>query len=127
MSLDAGNPKDEGSKFDGGKPSLSMISSRALLEEAKVMNYGEQKYDRDNWRKGMAWTRFIDAAMRHILAFNEGESIDEESGLHHLAHARCCLAFLLEYELTHPELDNRHKSMANKPKQTIQFFEAHDD
>ena len=100
----------EGVKYDGGKPSVSMISTRAIMEEAKVMNYGEQKYDRDNWRKGMDWTRLIDAAFRHIYAFNEGESIDEESGLHHLAHARCCLAFLLEYENTHPECDNRHNT-----------------
>ena len=103
--------QNEGVKFDSTKPSISMIPRRAILEEAKVMDYGAQKYDRDNWRKGMKWTRYIDAAMRHIQDFNEGEDADPESGLSHLAHARCCLAFLLEYEVTHKELDDRHSSM----------------
>jgi len=46
--------------------------------------------------------------MRHIAAYNEHENKDPESGLSHLAHAACCLLFLLEYEDTHPELDDRY-------------------
>ena len=62
------------------------------------MAHGLQKYGRDNWRKGMDFSRLMDAALRHIYAFADGEDKDGETGLSHLAHARCCLAFLLEYE-----------------------------
>jgi hypothetical protein len=47
--------------------------------------------------------------MRHIMAFNDGEDKDPESGLSHLAHAACCIMFLLEFEKTHQELDDRFK------------------
>lgn len=94
-------------KFDTDKPPVGLVPSSAMLEEAMVMGYGEKKYGRDNWRGGMAWMRLIDASLRHILAFKEGEDFDPETKLHHLAHARCCLAFLIEYYTTHPELDDR--------------------
>ena len=85
-------------KFDDGKPPLSLISRTALEEEAKVMAYGAAKYARDNWRAGMGFSRLMDACLRHVYAFADGEDLDKETGLSHLAHARCCLAFLLEYQ-----------------------------
>jgi hypothetical protein len=33
--------------------------------------------------------------MRHVHAWRAGETKDPESGLHHLAHAGCCLLFML--------------------------------
>ena len=95
-------------KHDSGKPPISLISTKALIEEAKVMAYGEKKYGRDTWRGGFAYSRLLDAALRHILAYNDGEDKDAETGISHLAHARCCLGFLLEQEVTHKELDDRH-------------------
>lgn len=62
----------------------------------------------NNWRGGIKWSRLIDAALRHIHAFNAGEDYDTETGISHLAHARCCLAFLLEFTQTHKELDDRY-------------------
>lgn len=38
-----------------------------------------------------------------------GQDFDKESGLHALAHVRACCAFLIEYMVTHPELDDRFK------------------
>lgn len=99
----------EGKKFDSGKPPLSLIPARAQIEEARVLAFGAQKYGTHNWRAGMAWSRLLDAALRHITAYAAGADTDEETGLSHLAHARCCLGFLLDYETTHRELDNRHK------------------
>lgn len=59
------------------------------------MAFGADKYGRNNWRKGLHYSRLIDAAMRHILAFADGEDSDPETGLSHAAHARCCLGMLL--------------------------------
>ena len=101
--------KTEAKKLDSGKPPLSLISRTALEEEAKVMAYGVGKYGTHNWRQGMDFSRLMDAALRHIYAFADGEDKDKETGLSHLAHARCCLAFLIEYEGKKLGKDDRFK------------------
>jgi len=96
-------------KFDDDKLPVNLLSSEALLQTAAVLKFGADKYSEHNWRQGFAWSRPLAAAMRHIMAFNDGEDKDPESGLSHLAHAMCCIMFLLEFEKTHRELDDRYK------------------
>lgn len=96
-------------KADLCKAPLSLIPRSALIEEAHVLAYGAGKYDLHNWRKGMEWSRLCDAILRHVTSFADGEDFDQESGLHHLAHARASCGFLIEYMESHPELDNRHR------------------
>ena len=96
-------------KFDQDKLPLHLLSTEALNQTAAVLAFGADKYAAHNWRKGFLWSRPLAAAMRHITAFNAGEDVDPESGLSHLAHAACCIMFLLEFEKTHPELDDRYK------------------
>lgn len=102
--------KAKGKKFDEGKLDWTLLPFKAVDQVVRVLMHGAEKYGRDNWRKGMDWSRLIDATLRHVTAFNSGETRDQESGCHHLAHARCCLAFLLEYGTTHPEKDDRATS-----------------
>ena len=97
-------------KFDTDKLPLHLLSTEAMNQTAAVLKFGAQKYAEHNWRAGFAWSRPLSAAMRHITAFNDGEDTDPESGLSHLAHAACCIMFLLEFEKTHPHLDDRYKS-----------------
>ena len=86
-----------GSKHDTGKPLMGAIPPNALLAVAKVLTFGAEKYGRDNWRQvESAETRYLDAALRHINAYQRGESVDPESGESHLAHAVCSLMFMLE-------------------------------
>ena len=62
-----------------------------------VLGFGARKYAPDNWRTVPdARGRYFDAALRHLIAWQQGEQIDPESGLPHLAHAACCVLFLLE-------------------------------
>jgi hypothetical protein len=96
-------------KFDQDKLPLHLLSTEAMNQTAAVLAFGAQKYAEHNWRKGFAWSRPLSAAMRHITAFNNGEDRDPESGLSHLAHAACCIMFLLEFEKTHQHLDDRYK------------------
>lgn len=100
---------NEGRKFDQGKPMLALLPFAALEEVGQVLTYGSKKYDPHNWRAGMAWSRLISACLRHIFAFVRGEDKDPETGLSHLAHACCCLLFLIEYTSTRSEFDDRHK------------------
>lgn len=101
-------------KADSCKAPLGLIPRSALIEEAHVLAYGGEKYDLHNWRKGMEWTRLCDAILRHVIAFADGEDFDQESGLHHLAHARASCGFLIEYMESHPELDNRYRRVDKK-------------
>lgn len=88
-----------GAKFDQGRVEYGLIPPFALHEIAKVLTFGAQKYQRDNWKHVPdASRRYFDALERHIWAYKRGEEVDSESGLHHLAHAGCCLMFLLEHE-----------------------------
>ena len=43
--------------------------------------------------------RYFDALQRHVWSWKQGEQIDPESGIHHLAHAMCCLMFLYEHDI----------------------------
>ncbi len=86
----------EGKKFDGGKYRHSLLPPGVLKEVIKVLEYGAEKYGENNWQQLTdGRRRYYDAAMRHMDAWKEGVKIDEESGLHHLAHAMCSLMFLV--------------------------------
>lgn len=92
--------KDEpGLKFDAGKIRLDLLPVIPLEEIGKVLTFGAKKYSERNWEKGFSWSRPYGAALRHIFAFWRGEKYDPETGLHHLAHAACCILFLLEFDL----------------------------
>ena len=97
-----------GVKHDGGKPRMDLLPPEALREIADVLALGAQKYDAHNWRKGFAYSRLIAAALRHLFAWVGGENKDPESGKSHLAHAACCLMFLITFEQTRTGTDDRH-------------------
>ncbi len=101
---------DGGKKFDGEKIRMDLLSPKALTEIARVMGEGAKKYGAQNWRKGIAWSRVYAAIQRHLNAWNDGETYDQETGISHLAHAGCGIMFLLEYASTHGELDDRYHS-----------------
>jgi hypothetical protein len=88
----------KGIKFDIGKDQWNLLPLDVLREVVRVLMHGAKKYSPDNWKsvaKGAnGKQRYFDAAMRHIVAYQNGEQLDE-SGHTHLAHAICCLIFLL--------------------------------
>lgn len=94
-------------KYDSEKIRVELLPYNALLEIAKVMTIGATKYGDNNWRKGMLWSRLYGACLRHLIAWYEGQDKDEETGLLHLAHAGCCILFLITYQLLGLGTDNR--------------------
>lgn len=98
-----------GVKFDEGKPRIELCPSGALIGEAFGMTGGALKYDAFNWAEGLSYSRTLGAAFRHMILFNLGEDIDDDSGMPHLWHALCELGMLNDTTLLHPELDDRHK------------------
>ena len=90
--------KDQSAKADKGKLELSLVNPELVKAVAEVRMYGTEKYgDSENWRK-VEPKRYVDALYRHLLAYIEGNEVDEESGLSHLAHMACNLSFLLDKE-----------------------------
>ena len=87
-----------GIKYDSEKPDYSLVPPNALDDVVKVLTYGAQKYDRNNWQHLEDLdNRYFAAAQRHLWALQRGETTDDETGIHHAAHAICCMMFLLEF------------------------------
>lgn len=86
-------------KADAGKPKLTMVPQQIIWDIAEVREYGNRKYgDPDNW-KTVEKERYRDAAYRHFLAYlADPDGVDEESGIKHLKHLACNIAFLCEME-----------------------------
>ena len=99
-------PMSEGKKFDSNKPRMDLLPPKAILETAKVLSFGAEKYDPENWRLlDNLQSRYTAGALRHIFAHMDGEELDPESGTSHLAHALCCLLFKLEIELENAQIE----------------------
>lgn len=107
---DSENPKK---RFGVAKPSPHFIPPIAILEESVVMALGGTKYGAYNWNdKPVDASTYYDAALRHIMSWYTGEDRDPESGASHLAHARACMAILLDAQATGTLIDDRPRKTA---------------
>lgn len=99
------NPKD---LLGAKKPMLSAVSAIACAHEAFAMMDGHYKYGPYNWRDKAVRARiYIDACKRHLDAWLEGEEEAQDSGAHHLGHARACLGILLDAQENGALVDDR--------------------
>jgi hypothetical protein len=94
---------DEGAKYDSDKPDITFVFEyfpRALLEVARVAEFGAQKYARGNWVHVKDNQRRYEAALgRHLLnKYIEGDN-DKDSSLLHLAHSAWNALAVLELKL----------------------------
>lgn len=97
----------EGIKFDQDKLPMHLLPPELLEGVASVLGYGATKYTSRNWELGMDWSRPFGALMRHMWAWWRGQDVDDETGMSHLWHAGCCLAFLIAYEQRKVGKDDR--------------------
>lgn len=102
-------------KADSGKARLSLVPLKILYDVARIREFGVQKYkDPDNWKK-VEPERYRDAMMRHMCAYIEDPyGVDKESGLPHLWHLACNVAFLCALE----DENGRYRSNACSDTQT---------
>ena len=86
-------------KYDKGKLRYDLLPPEILKELVQVLTFGAEKYTEGGWKEVPdAKKRYTSALFRHIEAWREGETIDKESGIHHLSHAMCNLVFLRYFE-----------------------------
>ena len=88
---------DQSAKTDAGKIRPTLVPPALIEAVAAVREYGCSKYhDPDNWRS-VEPQRYWEATLRHALAaWDNYEATDAESGLPHLAHMACDIAFILQ-------------------------------
>ena len=88
------NPK---TKFGIQKVPLHLVPPSAIIYMAKAYGDGAKKYGAYNWRTtSIASSVYYAAALRHLMAWWDGEQVAADSGLPHLAHALACLGLLVE-------------------------------
>jgi deoxycytidylate deaminase len=85
-------------KFDGDKLRPDLVPPSATRALAEVLTFGARKYKPNNWRNCQDLSRYEAALGRHLLAYQEGEVHDKESGMPHLWHAMTNIAFLIELD-----------------------------
>jgi hypothetical protein len=96
-------------KHDHGKARFDLLIPEFTEQMAQVMELGTRKYAENSWQhvpNGIH--RYTAALHRHLNAWQQGEAIDKESGLSHMAHVAINAMFL--YKLhdgqgSDPELD----------------------
>lgn len=85
-------------KFDTSKLRYDLIPTSTTKALAQVLTYGAKKYKPNNWQNVDDQDRYVAALYRHLEAWRDGEKVDKESGLQHLAHALTNVAFLLHLD-----------------------------
>jgi len=85
------------------------------MEIGEILTIGATKYADYNWAKGIKFSRLFAACLRHLWAYWGGEDLDPETGKCHLAHAACCITFMMELRHTKPEMDDRPRWIEPEP------------
>ena len=99
------NPKDAcGTK----KAPMSTVSGPVIAEVGVAMLEGARKYGRHNYRDSKVRASvYYDAAMRHLMAYYEGQDIDPDSGISHITKAIAGLVVLRDAEIQGQLVDDR--------------------
>lgn len=92
-----------GRKDDQRKLRVDLLPVGALAAVGAVMTFGAEKYGANNWQAVTPRRRYYGAALRHLFARARGQACDPETGLPHLAHAACCILFMLSAEVGHDD------------------------
>lgn len=88
------NPKDA---IGSDKLPLHLFPTTAIAQGSLALLDGALKYGRTNYRAiGVRASIYHDACLRHMTKWFEGEEVDEDSGVDHLAHAIACIAILID-------------------------------
>ena len=91
------------------KVPLGLIPPHAMEQTAWVHKLGADKYGPWNWREtGVCASTYVNAILRHLNAWRDGEDLDPESGISHLAHVACSANILMDAEYCDKLQDDRN-------------------
>ena len=110
------HPNDPKGEAGAKKTPLHLLPASALRPIAEALRYGAQRYGLWNWRKTKVnATTYHGAILRHMALWGEGEDLDPESGLPHLAHAAASICILLDAGDQETLVDDRPKTVKSEP------------
>ena len=101
---------EEAMRFNDGKVEWSLVDFKSIEPLARVLEFGAQKYARNNWKKGMDVTKMMESLLRHAFSFLSGETEDQESGITHIGHIMCNCMFIQYMMDNKPERDDRERT-----------------
>lgn len=105
MSEKPTNPKD---LIGSSKLPLHLWPETASAMGCIAMLNGALKYGRSNFRAvGIRASIYVDAAKRHLTAWFEGEELDPDDGVPHLAAALACIAIIVDARAADKMVDDR--------------------
>lgn len=110
-------------KADAGKPQLTLVPRQIIFDIASVREYGLKKYgEKESWKR-VEIERYRDSAFRHFMAYLDNpQGMDEESGLPHLSHLACNIAFLCELEKEVRDNTSSLEKAVNEYDKTASFI-----
>lgn len=86
---------------------FDLIPAGPLYELACLYGVGALKYAERNFEAGYEWSKSFGAMQRHAWLFWNGEDADPETGVSHMASVVWNAMAIMQFALTHPELDDR--------------------
>jgi hypothetical protein len=99
------NPKDA---IGADKVPYDLIPESAMAELALAFLEGALKYGRYNWRiAGVRASIYYAAMRRHMAKWWNGECVDPETGVHHLASVMACCSIILDADICMKLTDDR--------------------
>lgn len=107
-SDDRTKPSNPKYAFGVKKVPMHVVPCGPLLEVALAFMEGGRKYGTHNYREvGVRASTYYNAALRHLMAWWEGEDIDSGSGVHHVSKAIACLFVVRDSMLMDNMTDDR--------------------
>ncbi len=116
-------PTDPKGAVGATKTPLGLIPPFAMAQTAWAHKLGAEKYGPFNWRDtGVCASTYVNAMLRHLNAWRDGEDLDPESGISHLAHIACNCNILLDAGFCRTLQDDRNVTPQNwlKPEQKFE-------
>lgn len=99
MTKDEIKASPNGLRFNTGKLRWGLVHYKSLEPLVRVLMFGADKYDDNNWKKGLDQREILECMQRHLAALMDGESIDAESNLPHIGHILCNAMFYSYFDL----------------------------
>jgi len=80
-------------RFNEGKPRWSLVHYESIVPMIRVLEFGADKYEAENWKKGLETKEILESMQRHLTSLMDGEEYDKESGISHMGHIQCNAMF----------------------------------
>lgn len=88
-----------GIRFNKNKLRWGLVHYKSLEPLVRVLMFGADKYDDDNWKKGMKKKEILESLQRHLAELIDGQTHDEESKMHHIGHILANAMFYSYFDL----------------------------